>query len=88
MSEKLLKTHYFNLSPDTNGGESLSLTTKYFTNGDDITITDGVFVNQELTLQSYCNAATFNLIGSPFTPELLRKLANELESERMKLVKN
>ena len=54
---------------------------------DDITEKDGVFVNQELTLQSYCNSATFELIGSPFTPELLRQLANELESNRVKLVK-
>ena len=87
MSEKLLKTHYFNLSPTTNSGEGLSLTTKFFANGDDITEKDGVFVNQELTLQSYCNSATFELIGSPFTPELLRQLANELESNRVKLVK-
>lgn len=58
-----------------NGGESLSLNTKLYHNGEP----GGVYVNQELTLQSYCNCATFTLVGTTFTPENLRKLANELE---------
>ena len=50
--------------------------TKFIGNGD----VDGVYMNQELTLQSYCNSASFNLSGTTLTPENLRKLANELES--------
>jgi hypothetical protein len=85
MNNILLKTHNFNFSPEENGGEGLTLTTKFFANGDPITKNQGVFWNQELTLQSYGNSATINLFGINLTPDVLRKLANELESERNKL---
>lgn len=87
MNDKLLKTHFFNLSPNENSGEGLTLKTKFIANGDPITETDGVYINQELTLQSYCNCATFTLIGATLTPTLLRQLANELESARNSLEK-
>ena len=79
--DKTIKTHYFTFS-ESNGGSSLGLSTKFIGNGDDITGTDGIYLNQEFTLNSYGNAATFNLCGDPLTPELLRKLANELEIAR------
>jgi hypothetical protein len=87
MKEALLKTHYFCFNTDTNSGEGITLTTKFFANGDKITQEKGVFVNQELRLQSYCNDAVLNLVGCNLTPAILRQLANELESERIKLVK-
>ncbi len=52
------------------GGEALVLTTKFFDNG---------YINQELTLQSYGNSATFNLCGTVFDPETLRRIADEIE---------
>lgn len=76
--DESFKTHSFNLSPKENGGEALYLTTYFMWNGDD---KDGVYTNQELTLSSYGNSASLNLYGIRITPEILRKLANELESK-------
>ncbi len=87
MDLKVLATHSFNLSPKTNGGEALTITTKFFDNGDEKTwLGKRIFTNQELTLQSYCNSASIQLCGSPLTPDILRKLANELD-QRMVEVK-
>ena len=83
---KVLKTHTFCFNPNDNGGESLFLTTKFISNGDKITNKDGVYVNQELTLQSYCNSSSINLSGTTLTSENLRKLANQLETERNSLM--
>ncbi len=79
MKDKQLSQHIFNLSPKENGGEGLTLSTVFYHNGDP----DGIYVNQELTLQSYGNSATFNLCGSPLLPDMLRKLANQLDDEMM-----
>jgi hypothetical protein len=76
-----LNTHVFNFTPQENGGESLSLTTTIHHNGD--VNDDGTlqtYLNQQLTLHSYCNSATFDLSTAILTPDLLRQLANELES--------
>ncbi len=75
--DKILKTHSFNFNPRENGGESLHLHTQIYSNGDP----GGIYLNQELTLESYGNSATFNLCGTVFTVESLRQLANELEQE-------
>lgn len=40
---------------------------------------------QEVILEGYCNSITFLLRGKVFTPERLRQLANELETEISKL---
>lgn len=77
--KKPLRTHTFNFSPSDNSGESLVLTTDFIENGDKSHPSDGVFLNQTLTLNSYCNSASFNLYNAILTPELLRKLADELE---------
>ena len=74
--DPLVKRHTFCFNDDDNGGESLILCTEMYANGD----LDGIYYNQNLTLQSYGNSATFNLIGASFTPGLLRKLADELEA--------
>lgn len=75
-TQKLLKTHTFVFNPKDNGGEQLTLTTKFVSNGD-----KGVALyDQELSLNSYCNVASFHILGAPITPSILRKLANELES--------
>ena len=78
MPDKLLKTHVFCFNPQDNGGEGLTLVTKYFDNGD-----GGIYTNQELCLQSYCNQASISLCGAALTPDLLRKLANELDEARI-----
>ena len=82
MNNKLVGTHSFNFNQRDNGGESLTLITKMFSNGDEGV--KGIFLNQELTLQSYCNSATFGLVGTVLTPEILRDLANQLESALIK----
>ena len=79
MADKEVARHVFEFNPNDNGGENLSLTTIMLDNG-----AKEIYYNQELTLCSYCNSATFNLVGSPLTPDLLRKLANELEKETIK----
>lgn len=82
MRDKVLKEHSFCFNNQDNGGESLTLTTTYVANGDPISENDGLYVNQELTLQSYCNSVSLNLTNYMFTPERLRQLANQLESAR------
>jgi hypothetical protein len=79
--DELLKSHVFNFNPHDNGGESLILQTHYISNGDPPDA-EGThfFTNQVLTLASYCNSASFNLYGAAFTPENLRKLADQLET--------
>ena len=85
--DKILAKHVIELDPHVNGGEAVILTTEFFGNGDTITEKDGVFVNQEIELQSYGNAAAIKLYSNFFTPEFLRRWANELEQVRNKLVK-
>lgn len=82
MSNKLLKEHRFSLSPSELSSEGLSIVTKFYANGDEITPTGGVFVNQTITLQSYCNSASFNLIGTTLNSKILRMLADELDFHR------
>jgi hypothetical protein len=86
--DKLLDRHTFVFNEHDSGGESLSITTEFYANGDPITEKEGVYTNQTLSLQSYCNSASFNLMGANITPDLLRQLANELESVRNKIRKN
>ena len=88
MTDKVLSTHVFVFNKGDNGGESLMLTTKFIANGDDITENEGIYINQELNLQSYCNSASLNLFGCNITPEILRQLANELEVEKNKILSN
>ena len=73
--------HVFVFNPKDNGGESIMLVTDYFDNGDDERF---LYTNQTLTLQSYGNSASIQMEGC-FTPETLRKLANELESQHIKM---
>lgn len=81
--DQVLMKKCFVINDKDNGGESLSLTTIYIDNGDDVTTkSDGIYMNQELSLQSYSNSATFNLTSAVFTPEILRELANELDKAR------
>jgi hypothetical protein len=65
---------YYCFNPGDNGGESLFLSALVEQDG-----TDEPFVTQEITLNSYCNSATFQ-INSYLTPEKLRDCANKLES--------
>ena len=80
IKEKKLGKHIFDFGP--NGGEGLSLETTFIDNGDGV---NGIYLNQILTLQSYGNSASFELCATTFTPELLRKLANELDEELAKI---
>lgn len=76
MKDKKMGYHSFVFNPNDNGGEHLSLVTEIFENNDQPT--PGRYVNQSLTLQSYCNSASFCLVGAPLTPNMLRKLADEI----------
>lgn len=81
--DKVLMRKCFVFNEKDNGGESFSLTTTYIDNGDEVTKEcDGIYINQELSLESYSNSATFNLCGAFLTPENLRELANELDKAR------
>lgn len=72
---KVVGKHVFTFNEQDNGGEALTLVTKLVPNGDPGVI----LLEQELSLQSYGNCASFTLSGAPMTPELLRELANQLE---------
>lgn len=73
---RLVGTHVFCFNEKNNGGEALSLKTKVYDNGDK---ENNIYFEQTITLQSYCNSASFNLVGAQITPSLLRELANQLE---------
>ena len=75
--DKLLKTHTFSFNRKDNGGEQVTINTKFYDNGD--RNRDGVYINQEITLNSYCNAASILLYGAVLGPEDLRMLADELD---------
>jgi hypothetical protein len=83
MRDPLLTQHSFVFNKKDNGGEQLILSTKFYDNGDGIP--SGIYTIQELTLNSYGNAANFILSGC-ITPESLRELANELDAARAKLL--
>lgn len=87
MSE-IISSHNFNFSPNEPSGEGLTLTTYFLDNGDrKHGLPTGIFTNHKITLQSYGNSASLELYGITITPELLRKLANELEIEESKVKK-
>jgi len=67
--------HTFVFEPGDN--DSLTLETNFESNGD--TGPEGVMMVQKLTLQGYGNSASFELFGTPLLPEVLHKLADELE---------
>ena len=75
MKEKELDKHVFTFNRGDNGGEQLLLVTTAYDNGN-----GEIFFNQELTLYSYCNSASFNLVGAQIGSQILRKLADELEN--------
>ena len=68
----------FTVTPRSNGGEEISITTRFFHNGDpDVEgKSDNIFLNTEIEMQSYGNATTMTLCGNPLTPDILRDLAN------------
>lgn len=74
MADRLLKRHVFCFNEHDNGGESLTLKTEFYHNGDP----EGIYTNQEISLQSYCNSASINLCGIQITTESLFKLIQEL----------
>ncbi len=77
IKEQPIHTHSFNFNPEDNGGESLTLTTKFIPNGDP---DERFYTNQEITLNSYGNCASIKLFGAQITADVLRKLANELDA--------
>lgn len=78
MSDLVLKTHATYLSSGPSDG-LLRLKTKIIWNGDP-GLKNNIYFNQKLILQSNCNSASFELIGSPLTPEILRRAADELDA--------
>lgn len=65
----------FVINPGENGGEKVFLTT---------TILKGKYslepwLEQEITMNSYCNSATFTFCGAVLTPDILRKMADQIE---------
>lgn len=74
MKEKELIHHSFTLNPESNGGESVTLETHIRVEDGDVTL------EQELSMNSYGHIASF-FIQDCFTPEKLRKLADELALE-------
>lgn len=76
------------IPPHTNGGESLMLTTTVLCDSNDPDPKpDEYFLNQELSLQSYGNSASFTLIGNVLTPKILRELADEMEKKLLLRIK-
>jgi hypothetical protein len=74
--DKKLGKFYYNLNPQDNGGETISLTVEFFSNGD--SGKDGVYTNSRLQLNSYGNSAQIDICGAAITSQLLRKIADKL----------
>lgn len=72
--DKQVGNHVFVFNPQDNGGEQLILRTRLFDNGN-----GEIYINQEMSLQSYCNEASIRLYGASITSDALRRLANELD---------
>lgn len=68
LKDNVLDRHVYVFNQHDNSGEQLSLDTEFHWNGDPIDENNGVFTNQELTLQSYGNLASINLCGISITP--------------------
>ena len=69
-----------NLNPSSNGGETVSLITEYFDNGDASRgLEAGYYVNQHIELQSYQNSTSIFLCSYMLNPRMLRQLADKLE---------
>lgn len=77
MSEIQQRQHVFVFNPGNNGGEQLLLVTRFCESKE----ASGIFLDQELSLESYGNSASFYLARAVFTPDKLRELANQLENE-------
>ena len=77
---KELKKHVFIFNPKDNGGEQLILVTKFMEDG------ERILTEQSLNLQSYCNCASFELVGTQLKAKNLRQLANELDEVSNKVV--
>lgn len=75
-NDKEVGRHVFCFNKKDNGGEALTLTTKFIA---DEKRPSKVFINQEITLASIGSSATFNLSGITISPHDLRKLADELD---------
>lgn len=75
MKNPLLLRHSFIFNDQQNSGEQLVLATTFHDNGD-----GSYFLNQKLTLHSYCNRASFDLV-TIMTPKQLRQLADEIEAK-------
>lgn len=69
-----MKSHTFCFNPRSNGGEQVTLTTKFIDHGK-----GDWSIEQKLEMMSYCNAASFTLVGAGLTPDNLRDLANQLD---------
>lgn len=79
------KYHVFDVNPEDNSGESVSITTEFLNNGD---TKDNIYLQQTIIMQSYGNSASFNLSSAPLTPKKLRKWADELDNEIKKMKGN
>ena len=64
--------HLFTLNPDSPSVESVSLVTE---------IEDGKIVLQTLVLDCYGNYSGIGISGGMLSPEVLRRLADELEAK-------
>lgn len=76
MTNQEITKFVFCFNPNANGGEAVTLTTCFFSNGDNL------YSTHELSMESYGNSVTLNLSGEVITPEILRRLADKLESAK------
>jgi len=76
-----ISKHQFTFNPEDNGGEAVTLETKFVDNGDGFP--DGILTEQTLTLMSYGNSASISLCAASFNSKNLRELANGLDAARI-----
>ena len=77
MTDKQIGIHEFNFN-DFDGNDLVSIITKFWDNGDG---GKPDYFTQEIWLNAKNNSVTIDLCQMLFTPDTLRKLANELESK-------
>lgn len=84
MDTERLSEVYMILNPESNGGEQVSIVVEIFDNGD--YDANSTYTLGKVSIQSYGNSASMSLPN--ITPELLRKFADELETEIAKAKKS
>lgn len=85
MKEKILKRHTYCLNPGDNGGESVTIITKWIDLGEG---DPQPFIIQSIELNSYGKTASIELGSDLLNPGSLQELASQLKDANLMVKKD